>query len=137
MASRGTDTRPVERSFGKARLEDARTFRLQAGLTTEHIPSPTARKAAASSAVLAAIAAADAACAVALGVVWKGEHAQAHTLLEQVTGGAEAAKELKRIVASKTQSHYLERPVTEVALTKALRQADAVVAFAEKTLRPR
>lgn len=137
MSSRGGDTRPVEPSFGRARLEAAQTFRIQATLTTEHMTTASARQAAASSAALAAIAAADAACAGALGMVWKGEHTKAHTLLASVTGGRDAANALKRIVASKTQWQYLERAVTDAALSKALRQADTVIDFAESVMRGR
>jgi len=136
MAARG-DTRDVDQSYALARLDDARTFRMQATVTVEHIDTDRARKTAASSAVLAAIAAADAACAANLGLVWKGEHAQAHTLLRQVTGGGDAATALARIVAFKTAWQYLEQGVTEAALTKALRQADKVIEFAEKTMRSR
>ena len=135
MATSPNHTRAVERSFARTRLADAHTFRRQAEITIELIDATNARKVAASSAVLAAIAAADAACATALGLTWKGEHTKASTLLRQVAGGSEAAIALGRIVASKTEWQYLERDVTEAALIKALRQADKVIAFAEGVVR--
>ncbi len=124
----------MEPSFARVRLADAHTFRRQAQITVDLLEEPNARKAAASSAVLAAIAAADAACAAALGQTWKGEHTQASTLLREVTGGAVAAQALGRIVASKTNWQYLEQSVTDAILTKALRQADTVIEFAEKVV---
>ncbi len=137
MSPRGTDTRDVDNSFARARMEDARAFRLQAAITADRIGAAAGRKAAASSAALAAIAAADAACAAALGLAWKGEHTQGHTLLRRVNGSAEAAAALQRLVGSKTSWQYLQQPVSEASLAKAFRQADKIIEFAEKLLRSR
>ena len=135
MPASRKDTRSVDRAFARARLEDARTFRRQADLTAELIDAPNKRKIAASSAVLAAVAAADAACGLTLGLCWKGEHSKASTLLREVSGGAEAATALGRVVASKTEWQYLQKNVTEAALRNALRQADKVIEFAEQIVR--
>jgi hypothetical protein len=54
-----------------------------------------------SSAVLAGIAACDAACALALGMVSAGAHEQAVRLLARVSGSTRAAGDLSKLVAIK------------------------------------
>lgn len=129
--ARGAETRDVERSFGRQRLADAHAFLRQARHTAEHIADQSDRAAAVSSAVLAAIAGADAACALRLGVVWKGDHSQAHTLLRRVAGAADAANALQRVVALKTQAQYLSDTITETKMRTALRHAETVSAYAD------
>lgn len=133
MARRG-ETRDVDRAFAPRRLEAAQSFLHQAHRTAEGARGPADRSAAVSSAILAAIAASDAACTVRLGQVWKGDHARAHTLLATVSGAEEAARALHRLTALKTNVQYLSETVTDTKLTSALRQADRVVEFADRVL---
>ena len=91
--------------------------------------------AAASSAVDAAIAGADAACAAALGQVWIGAHSQAPNLLAKVTGSQKATVALKRILGSKTDWQYASKRMTSPALDRALAQADTVIDFGAEMVR--
>lgn len=129
--ARRADTRDVDRAFGVRRLKAARAFMQQAEETAARAADEYQRATAISSAIQAAIAAADAACAVKLGQVWKGEHAQAHTLLDRVAGAAPAAQALRRLVADKTKVQYLAGSVSEANVTTALRQGRAVLQLAE------
>jgi hypothetical protein len=132
MARRARDTRDVDKAYGRKRLAAARAFMEQATRSAAEAADEYERAAAASSAILAAIAAADAACAQRLGQVWKGEHAQAHDLLRRIAGGEQVASALQRVVSQKTQIQYLGESLTEARLTAALRQAQAVLDFAER-----
>jgi hypothetical protein len=93
--------------------------------------------AAATLAVLAGIAAADAACCKALGRRSRGDdHDQAATLLGQVAdGGATAAKNLAALVSLKNDAQYGFYAVGQAELTRALRKATELVRFAEQALR--
>jgi hypothetical protein len=130
--ARKTETRDVEPAFGRKRLEAARAFLQQARQTEAAANSEYERAAAMSSAILGAIAAADAVCALKLGQVWKGEHSQAHSFLRKVNGAEKAASALQRVVRGKANVQYMAESVTASKLTAALRQADTVVEFAEQ-----
>jgi hypothetical protein len=134
---RGSDTRDVDRAYGEKRLRAANSFLKQARLSADAATDSYDRASAVSSAVLAAIAGADAGCALRLGQVWKGDHSQAHTLLRQVVGAGEAAKALQRLVSQKTDVQYLAQSVTQTKLDTALRQARVVVDFADRLNRER
>jgi hypothetical protein len=86
-------------------------------------------------AVLAGIAAGDAACCVALGESSRSEdHRDAADLLRQVSpGGEQAAKDFERLVGFKDTAHYGFLHVSATSRTTALRRARALVAFAEAT----
>ena len=88
-------------------------------------------------AVLAGIAASDAACCASLGRRARGQdHKQAVTLLGDVSpNGDTAAKHLDRLLDLKDSAHYgvVHLPGTE--LRSAMRQARALVEFAESRLR--
>jgi hypothetical protein len=88
-------------------------------------------------AVLAGIAAADAACCNALGRRARGQdHHEAGALVEQVApGGKKAAKALGRLLSLKDEAHYGLFDVGGQQLKSALRQASDLVEFAETTLR--
>lgn len=130
--ARGSDTRDVDRTFGEKRLHAAHAYLKQARITAETATNSHERASAVSSAILAAIAAADAACALKLRQVWKGEHAQAHTLLRQVVGAGDAANALQRLVGQKAAVQYLAEAVTATKLEAALRQGQTVVDFADR-----
>jgi hypothetical protein len=88
-------------------------------------------------AVLAGIAASDAACCRALGRRSRGpDHREASRLVEQVSpGGKQAAKSLNRLLSLKDEAHYGLFDVGGADLRAALRQASGLVEFAERVLR--
>jgi hypothetical protein len=92
---------------------------------------------AAALAVLAGIAASDAACCKALGRRSRGQdHRAATALVEQVTpGGTQAARSLNRLLSLKDEAHYGLFDVGGNDLKSVLRQANELVTFAEETLR--
>jgi hypothetical protein len=96
----------------------------------------TERKAAAACAVLAGIAAADAACCVALGERSRGQgRGEAAGLLREITpGGEQAARQFERLIAIKDQAQYGFTDVGGQGLVSAQRQAAALVTFAEHVL---
>ncbi len=91
---------------------------------------------AAALAVLAGIAASDAACCKALGRRSRGQdHRAAITLVEQVTpGGRRAAQSLNRLLSLKDEAQYGLFDVGGQDLKSALRQAAELIGFAEETL---
>lgn len=93
---------------------------------------------AASLAVLAGIAASDAACCAALGRRSRGQdHRQAAEMLCDVSpGGQEAARHLQRLLDLKDGAHYGVLTLTGNDLKIALRSAQALVEFSAKALRP-
>jgi hypothetical protein len=90
----------------------------------------------ASLAVLAGIAAADAACCRALGRRSRGQdHHQAEELVAQVEpGGKQASNALRRLLDLKDEAHYGFFDVGGNDLRAALRQAEELVKFAEDAL---
>lgn len=92
----------------------------------------------ASLAVLAGIAAGDAACCAALGRRSRGQdHRQAIDLLRQVSpGGPEAARQLQRLLDLKDSAHYGVITLSGEALKSAVRGARNLVAFSAGVLRP-
>jgi hypothetical protein len=91
---------------------------------------------AAALAVLAGIAASDAACCKALGRRSRGqEHRAAVALLEEVQpGGKDAANTLNRLLNLKDEAHYGLFDVGGRNLNTAMRQASELVRFAERVL---
>jgi hypothetical protein len=91
---------------------------------------------AAALAVLAGIAASDSACCKALGLRSRAQdHRQAADLVEQVTpGGKAAAQALRRLLGLKDEAQYGLFDVGGGDLQAALRQARALVRFADEVL---
>lgn len=91
---------------------------------------------AAALAVLAGIAASDAACCKALGRRSRGQdHREAATLVDQVApGGKQAANSLRRLLQLKDEAHYGLFDIGGQDLKAALRQAQSLVKFATETL---
>lgn len=124
------------RREAQTRLRDA-----HANLDLAELAGPQSaaaeRKAAVSSAVLAGIAAADAACCATLGKRSRSQdHRDATRVLRDVApGGAEAAKQLARLLDLKDASQYGFDDLTAERLTAAVRQASALVAWAEQIVR--
>jgi hypothetical protein len=92
---------------------------------------------AAALAVLAGIAASDAACCAALGRRSRSpNHHDAEPLVAQIeSGGAAAASSLRRLLDLKDTAHYGLIPVSRQRLTAALRQARSLVEFSANVSR--
>lgn len=92
---------------------------------------------AASVAVLAGIAAADAACCQELGRRSRsGNHHDAEGLLEKVRPtGKQAAGQLRQLIDLKDAAHYGFINVTTAQLKRSIRQAERLVEFAEGVVR--
>ena len=126
-------------------LADARTRRMHALkflevaelVAMEQDDSPESVNVAASLAVLAGIAASDAACCAALGRRSRSQdHHDAERLLAEIaSGGQPAANRLKRLLDLKDNAQYGFLHVGGQDLQLVLRQARALVDFAERTLR--
>lgn len=119
------------------RLSHARKFLEVAEMTAGEAGDMEYTSAAAALAVLAGIAASDAACCAALGRRARGQdHQQATRLVEQVEpGGSRAAKALRRLLSLKDEAHYGLFDVGGQDLQAALRQASTLVDFAAVTVR--
>ncbi len=132
----GSRTQPCSESQARTRLQHARQFLDVSRLTAEEAGNNDFTSVAAALAVLAGIAAADAACCKALGRRSRSaDHRQAADLLREVVpGGQQAASSLRRLVDLKDQAHYGLHDVAGHSLRTALRQAEALVTFAEDIL---
>ncbi len=119
----------------RRRLADARAQLDLAELATA-TSAAEERKAAAACAVLAGIAAADAACCKSLGQRSRSQdHRDAVALVRQVKpGGADAAKQLERLLGLKDQAQYGFEDISGQRLNAVRRQARALVAFAERAV---
>ncbi|MGN6258817.1 MAG: hypothetical protein ACTHN3_13905 [Solirubrobacterales bacterium] len=140
MASRGaTRTQPCSTAQARTRLEHARKFLEVAELVAGQTGDLEYASAAAALAVLAGIAASDAACCTALGRRSRGQdHLQAVDLVEQIApGGAQAAKALRRLLSLKDEAHYGLFDVSGQDLQAALRQTKALLEFADKVVQRR
>ena len=102
----------------------------------EHEQDPEYASVAVSLAVLAGIAAADAACCKALGERSRSQdHHDAEEFLRRVSDGEDAAKQLHELLSLKDEAHYGFFDVSAAELKGALRRARALVTFAENVLR--
>ena len=140
MASSGGRTRPCDANQAKQRIERAREFLEVAELVVDEKDrdaSPVYASSAAALAVLAAIAASDAACCRALQERSRSEdHRDAEQLLVQITpGGDKAARDLAELLNLKDKAQYgfLRMSVPEVR--KVMRRAKRLVDFAAEVLR--
>jgi hypothetical protein len=121
----------------RARLEHARKFLDVADLVAGESGGIEYASTAAALAVLAGIAASDASCCKALGRRSRSQdHRQATELLEQIVpGGKQAASSLRRLMSLKDEAHYGLFDVGGQDLQAALRQAGALVKFADEVMR--
>lgn len=129
-------TQSCSKTQARARLQHARKFLEVAEMTAGEAGDVEYASAAAALAVLAGIAASDAACCAALGRRSRGQdHRQAIELLEQVApGGAQAAKALRRLLSLKDEAQYGFFDVGGQDLQSALRQGAALVDFAAEVV---
>ena len=119
-----------------ARLRHAQKFIEVAELVAGEGDDVEYSSQAAALAVLAGIAASDAACCKAFGRRSRGQdHSAALTLVEDVKpGGKQAAKALGRLLSLKDDAHYGLFDVGGQDLKSALRQASSLVEFASRIL---
>lgn len=129
-------TQRCDRQDAEGRLRDAAAHLVHAEMANGASP-PAERKAATSAAVLAGIAAADAACCKALGERSRSpDHRDAIDVVRQVSpGGEEAAKQLQRLLALKDEAQYGLEDVGSQKLNLAVQRARALIRFAKDTLR--
>ena len=108
MARSKARTQSCDRNDALIRLAQAESFFLAAELIVESESADATPGVAASLAVLAGIAASDAACCARLGVRARGQsHSEAIELLSAVEpSGAEMAKDLRRLLNRKDDSQY-------------------------------
>jgi hypothetical protein len=105
-------------------------------VATEQEDNPESINVEASLAVLAGVAASDAACCAALGRRSRShDHHDAERLLSEIaSGGKTAAKQLKRLLDLKDDAQYGFLHVGGQDLQAVLRQAHALLEFAERIL---
>jgi hypothetical protein len=118
----------------RQRLRQAQSFLEVAELTADvNDLSLEHASVAASVAILAGIAAADAACCQELGKHSRSDdHHHAETLIQQIApDGKRAASQLRQLLNLKDTSHYGFISITTSELKRSLRQARQLVEFAE------
>ena len=137
MSPRGSErTQPCSAADAASRLRNARKFAEVAELIAGEGNDVQYSSQAAALAILAGIAASDAACCKALGRRSRGQdHRAAVDLVETVKPkGKQAAKSLGRLLSLKDQAHYGLLDVGGRDLKTTLRHASDLVAFAEAIL---
>lgn len=108
MAPRGGRTSDCTPAEGRSRLRQAEAFLMAADLVLSDDTDVATPGVAAALAVLAGIAASDAACCARLRKRARGQdHGEAVNLLATIAPNGEAmAKDLARLLAAKEESHY-------------------------------
>jgi hypothetical protein len=129
---KGGRVRDCTAADARKRLADARMYLEMAEMAATEDNSEAANVAT-GNAVLAGIAAADAACCQNLGESSRGQdHRDAAGFLRRVhPGGEQAAKDFERLIAVKDKAHYGFVHVASSDLKAAIRQAGKLVKFAE------
>ena len=135
MARKTGRRQDCDKAQARVRLRDAEAQLDLAGMADAN-SSPEERKAAASCAVVAGVAAADAACCDVLGERSRGQdHREASDLLRQIEpGGDQAAKPFGRLIGLKDAAQYGFDEINAAMLATAQRQAKGLVEFAERIL---
>lgn len=140
MARKQPRTQTCGESQARQRLAHARSFLEVAELAADvSDPSLEYGSVAASVAILAGIAAVDAACCRELGERSRSEnHHDAELLLEQITpGGKRAASQLRQLIDIKDTAHYGFIDISAAQLKRSLRHSRHLVEFAEEVMRRR
>lgn len=137
MSPRETRVQPCSKADATTRLRHAVRFLEVAELVAEEGDDLDYSSASAALAVLAGIAASDAACCAALSRRARGQdHREAATLVGTIKpGGKKAATCLRRLLGLKDEAHYGFFDVGGQDLKSALRQARDLVDFAQGILR--
>jgi hypothetical protein len=137
MARRSNRTQPCSAREARSRRSHARKFLEVAEIAAnERDQDPDYASAATSLAVLAGIAASDAACCKALSERSRSaDHHDAEALLRQIApGGTAASRQLRKLIELKDTAHYGLFDVSPADLRKALRQSRALLKFADDVL---
>ena len=134
-----TRVRPCDDTQAKQRLDRAREFLDVADLVSGEKgkdDSPVYASAAASLAILAGIAASDAACCKELRQRSRSEnHRDAVELLEQIApNGRRAAKQMRELLDLKDKAQYGFLKLNSTELRKVMRRSKALTSFAEEVL---
>lgn len=129
-------TQRCSKAQAQTRLDHAKRF-LEVGELVAAETEPQYASVAAALAVLAGIAACDAACCQALGRRARGQdHRDAEELVQQIApGGKAAAASLRRVLNLKDEAHYGLFDVAGQDVKTSLRQAASLIKFAERVLR--
>lgn len=128
-------TRRCDRGDAEVRLSHARRFLEVAELIADvQTTDEGYDSVAASLAVLSGIASSDAACCVALGRRSRSQdHHGAEELVQTIQpGGAKATADLRRLLNIKDEAQYGVMHVSGAEMRSAIRQAKALLAFAER-----
>ena len=137
MAQARNRTQACGAPQARQRLRQAQSFLEVAELTADvNDLSLEYASVAASVAILAGIAAVDAACCQELGKRSRSDdHHHAETLIQQITpGGKQAASQLRLLLNLKDTAHYGFISITAPELKRSLRQARHLAEFAETIL---
>lgn len=134
-ATKDTRSRPCDAADARKRLGDAEKYLEVAQLVATE-DSFEAHNVTAGLAVLAGIAAADAACCGALNESSRGpDHREAADFLRRIApGGSAAANNFERLVGLKDKAHYSFLNVSGQDRAGALRRAGQLVDFARQAL---
>jgi hypothetical protein len=137
MSRKPARTQRCSRADAEVRLAHAQKALEVAELTATESSIPESASVAAALAVMAGIAASDAACCAALGRRSRGEdHRQAADLLREVAdGGDKAATALVELINLKDTAQYGLIHVTQAQLKTTFRRAKSLVNFAQQVLR--
>jgi hypothetical protein len=120
----------------RVRLDQARAFLDVAELVGSDPDEVASPGVAAALAVLAGIAASDAACCATLGRRSRGQdHREALDLLRQVTGGARMAQDLRRLLDIKDGAQYCMVYVSHQRATATVKQARRLIEASAALLR--
>lgn len=129
-----TRTQHCSREHARKRIQDARKF-LEVAELVDDEPAVVSAGVSASLAVLAGIAASDAACCAALGLRSRGEnHDEAVAVLRRVRGASDAANAPQRLLRIKNDAQYGLGTINKAKRQAALRHAGKLVDFAERAL---
>lgn len=136
MGRRQGRRQPCSARDARTRRSQARKFLEVAEIAAdEQAGDPEYASVAASLAVLAGIAAADAACCKALGERSRSQdHHDAEGLLRGIVNGKAAASHLRDLIDLKDAAHYGFFDVSRPELRKALRRARSLLEFADEVL---
>lgn len=133
MSPRTGSCGPAE---ARVRLDQARAFLDVAELVGSDPDEVASPGVAATLAVLAGIAASDAACCATMGRRSRGQdHREALDLLRQVAGGTRMAQDLRRLLDVKDGAQYGTVYVSHQRAAAAIRQAQRLVEAAATLLR--
>lgn len=132
----GVRTSPCTRVDARTRLQQAEAHLLVAQLCLDDKDELATPSVAASLAILAGIAACDAACCARLGRRARGQdHTQAVDLVRTVAPhGAELAKCLNEVLSAKDQAHYGLLLVTPAKARALVRRAERLISLAAEVL---